>query len=469
MKPITLCNTNNFNGGHNSSWYTNMEFRNHKIVPLLTRSTSNYRLDVPNTINSSKFPNLVTEYKCSAPETALNMRYTPNEWFQKQINYYNESNSCRYLSEKVRNETLRIIRDAEEKVRSGQHNTSRRLGERINDVSFWRNELISELERLLQEIERLQECCSILNKAIKDIESPLHIAEECLYHREARKDTERVHDESEKCLFKEIEILNQNRKKLETCLDKCKNQLRDCRMSQCHLELDLKNKESALEIDKMCHQLNNYSHGLQYYTGTQKYDKCFIEQDTWIQAVNQIIKESQTERSKSYQLRTNAEALMMKITQEIWDAWNNTNNVLAHRSSELLEAKNKLQQHLQMIQQEIFDVEKNLELIYKAITDKSYILKVAYTRLETRMYRPDIELCRDYVHTSLQKEINETNHEIERMHRTLEKLENQHQKLLKTRTMLEHDLELKVDAIHIDHDKITGLRRAYPINVLFKF
>ena len=37
--------------------------------------------------------------------------------------------------------------------------------------------------------------------------------------------------------------------------------------------------------------------------------------------------------------------------------------------------------------------------MYKAIRDKNYILKVAYTRLEARMYRPDIELCHDYVHT----------------------------------------------------------------------
>lgn len=44
-----------------------------------------------------------------------------------------------------------------------------------------------ELERLLQEIEKLQDCHSALDKAIKDIEDPLHIAEECLYHREARK------------------------------------------------------------------------------------------------------------------------------------------------------------------------------------------------------------------------------------------------------------------------------------------
>lgn len=40
-----------------------------------------------------------------------------------------------------------------------------------------------------------------------------------------RIDTELVHDNSEKCLAKEIEILNQNRTKLTICLDKCKNQV----------------------------------------------------------------------------------------------------------------------------------------------------------------------------------------------------------------------------------------------------
>lgn len=79
------------------------------------------------------------------------------------------------------------FRNAEEKIQHGQYDTSRRLGERINDVTFWRNEVTAELERMLQEIERLQDCRSVLEKAIRDIEGPLHIAEECLYHREARK------------------------------------------------------------------------------------------------------------------------------------------------------------------------------------------------------------------------------------------------------------------------------------------
>lgn len=82
---------------------------------------------------------------------------------------------------------LKLFRAAEEKIHNFQHDTDRRLGERITDVTFWRNEVAAELERLIQECERLQDCRAVLEKAIQDIEGPLHIAEECLYHREARK------------------------------------------------------------------------------------------------------------------------------------------------------------------------------------------------------------------------------------------------------------------------------------------
>lgn len=70
---------------------------------------------------------------------------------------------------------------------------------------------------------------------------------------------------------------------------------------------------------------------------------------------------------------------------------------------------------------------------------------------------------------SLQKEIDDINYQLERMHKALKELENQHQKLLRTRTMLEHDLALKIDALYIDKEKVCGLRRAYPVNALFRF
>jgi len=74
-----------------------------------------------------------------------------------------------------------------------------------------------------------------------------------------------------------------------------------------------------------------------------------------------------------------------------------------------------------------------------------------------------------FLFCSLQKEIDEINYQLERMHKALKELENQHQKLLRTRTMLEHDLALKIDAMYIDKEKVCGLRRAYPVNALFRF
>lgn len=44
----------------------------------------------------------------------------------------------------------------------------------------------NELEKLLTETSLLQDCSRALKKAVNDIEGPLHIAQECLYHREKR-------------------------------------------------------------------------------------------------------------------------------------------------------------------------------------------------------------------------------------------------------------------------------------------
>ena len=42
-------------------------------------------------------------------------------------------------------------------------------------------------------------------------------------------------------------------------------------------------------------------------------------------------------------------------------------------------------------------MEKNIELLKKAIQDKEAPMQVAQTRLDTRIRRPNVELCRDPV------------------------------------------------------------------------
>lgn len=84
------------------------------------------------------------------------------------------------------------------------------------------------------------------------------------------------------------------------------------------------------------------------------------KQETWAEAANRIIQKSQGDRTKSRRLRSESESLVNRIAQEMWDTWNSTNNALTRRSSEMLEAKSKLQQHLQKVS--TYDKKTNVSL-----------------------------------------------------------------------------------------------------------
>lgn len=49
-------------------------------------------------------------------------------------------------------------------------------------------------------------------------------------------------------------------------------QLRNNRAAQHELETDVTSKEGALGIDNICHQMNNFSKGINYYGGIEKFD-----------------------------------------------------------------------------------------------------------------------------------------------------------------------------------------------------
>jgi tektin-3 len=178
---------------------------------------------------------------------------------------------------------------------------------------------------------------------------------------------------------------------------------------------------------------------------------------------------SQSERAKSSQLRSDAEALINACASSVWDCWSNSNNSLNRRASEVMEAKSKVQLHLHKTQQEIFDVEKQIDMLRKAINDKSNPLKVAQTRLEARGHRPDLELCRDNAHVRLVEEVCEIQDSVGNLQRKLQDAESQHQNLLRTKSTLEGNLKNKVDALFIDREKCMGLRRSFPVNNTIKY
>lgn len=375
----------------------------------------------------------------------------------------------RNISERLRNEAVRVIREADEKICQGQRDAGRRLGERLTDVTFWRNELNTEMEKIQSEISVLQEAKKKTGKALEDLEGPLHVAQECLYNREKRKDMEKVHDNVEKSLLLEIDIIRRSQSQLKDMYDKASKQLQNNRSAQFTLEEDVGLKESALGIDSVCHQLNNNSRGINYYGGIEKFDPSVSTMEAWAQSSGTRINKSQNERGKSIQIRSEIDSLVNASTSRVWDHWSNTNNALDRRSSELSEAKNKIQLHLHKVQNEIFDMERHIALLQKSIQDTSHPLKVAQTRLEARAHRPGVELCKDFAQMRIVQEVHDIHENVRVLHHKLQEAESQHQQLLKTRANLEADLHKKVESLFIDREKCMGLRRSFPVDNLIKY
>ena len=100
------------------------------------------------------------------------------------------------------------------------------------------------------------------------------------------------------------------------------------------------------------------------------------------------------------------DGLITQCANEMWSHWNSTNMSFQQRVTETNDTANKLQSHLSKTMQELYDQEKHIEALKKALRDKGPPLKVAQTRLEARTHRPDVELCRDPPHHRLVEEVN---------------------------------------------------------------
>ncbi|GAB1296225.1 Tektin-3 [Apodemus speciosus] len=133
--------------------------------------------------------------------TTLFTRYTPDDWYRSNLVSFQESNSSRHNSERLRVDTSRLIQDKYQQIRKTQADSTRNLGERVNDIAFWKSEITHELDEMIGETNALTDIKRRLERGLIETEAPLQVARECLFHREKRMGIDLVHDEAEKELL----------------------------------------------------------------------------------------------------------------------------------------------------------------------------------------------------------------------------------------------------------------------------
>ncbi|XP_041830673.1 tektin-3 [Melanotaenia boesemani] len=432
-------------------WRTNSYFKGSNIVPS------------PPSMQRENF-DLVRAKTTFYPSnrSALTTRYTPDDWYKSNHSNYRESESSRKSAERLRKDTIRLMQNKEQLTRRTQENTSKNLAERVNDIVFWRSELSHEIDNMVTEIAALSEVKRRLERALAETEGPLQVSQECLYHREKRMSIDLVHDDVEKDLIKEVEVIKSCQERMRRHLDRAIAQLASNRAAQHELEKDMSDKVSAQRIDDRCHYMRNTSDGIGYYRGIDRIDHAVSLPDSWSKFTDDNILQSQSERAASHKLRDEIEILLNTTSNEMWNQFNNVNVAFTNRLAETVDAKNSLQGHLAKTLQEIFQTEMLIESLKKALRDKECPLKVAQTRLEERTRRPNIELCRDNPHHRLVSEVREIEDTIHYLKERLMEAENTLQTLVKTKVTLEHDLSIKANSLFLDQEKCMSMRKSFP-------
>ncbi|KAF5404323.1 putative cystoskeletal protein tektin [Paragonimus heterotremus] len=398
----------------------------------------------------------------SAARNALYTRYTPRDWFASYQRLLQSNDRGQKDSECLRYDSERLMDETNERTKNNQNESSRQLGDRLSDIAFWQNELTDELDKMVKEINDLVRGKRVAEKLLAEVENQLHIAQECLYQREKRQCVDLVHDNVEKALLAEVETVLRSQEMLRNLIDRANTQLEMNRAAQHEMEVDLKNKFTAQQIDETAVGMKNSSAGVHYYEGVENIEQCASVPETWNQHVHDIVSRSRAERAASRKLREDIGNGLAQIGQFLAESWADVNTALAQRIREVTDARNQLQSSLGHTLQEIFDTEREIEALKAAIRAKEAYLKTATSRLNIRLRRPGMEHVCDAAQMQLKCEVAQIKDSIRELKQQLCRAQDILQELLRLRSAKEAELAVKNNSIFIDREKCLALRSNWP-------
>ncbi|NP_001007398.2 tektin-1 [Danio rerio] len=377
-------------------------------------------------------------------------RFLPSEWKHANQEHYRSSEAGRKHSEKLTAECERLIEECNKSNKRMQHDTQKRLERRIQDIKFWRQELVQKFEQMVQEIETLIIYKSRVEKALESCSEPFQVTLQCLAERQKRVAIDLVHDEVEEELLKEKEVVEGVMVLLQRTLEQINEQIRLIRSVKYYLEKDLQDKFQAEHIDDFCSLLTNTSPDLNEGNSSFKYSGAAVTPEEWESLCNLNISKAEKEKNNSLSLRALVDSLLEQTARDMRRQYETTGRAFDLRIEETKTAKEQLENQLNELLAEIANQEKNQDALRLAVAEKEAPLKVAQTRLSTRSQRPNVELCHDPPQIQLLAQIKELTNHVQRLSEALELSESELKALAYNQLRLEEEIQVKTNSLYID-------------------
>ncbi|NXP94147.1 TEKT1 protein, partial [Passerina amoena] len=387
----------------------------------------------------------------------------PSEWYTANQMQRASTESQKSRSECMIAESWRLVDEIEKTTQKTQSDVNKKLEQRREEIKFWKQELDNKLEQIVHETEILLTFKNRLERALEGCKEPLVVAQKCLLYRQRRVGIDLVHDEVEQQLLKEVEVLQGIIALLGRTLEQTNEQIRLNRSAKYDLDMDLKDKFTALTIDDYCASLTNDTPHIIYADDAMKLEGNFISPEDWIDFTNVNVEKADKQRNNSLALKALIDGILSQIANDMRKQCEMVNNAFRNRVKEVKDAKHKLETLLAMVMDETASQEKNIAALKKAITDKEAPVKVAQTRLEARNHRPNVELCYDTVHSSLMSEVQEITKNIQRQD-ALAQAQTELKGLSRRQLSLEEEIKVKENTLYIDEVLCMQMRESVCIN-----
>ncbi|XP_049871168.1 tektin-B1-like [Pectinophora gossypiella] len=304
----------------------------------------------------------------------------------------------RHSAHQLRNET-RI------KTEWDTYHNNNRISARIYEIEQWKSTIQDLLNRINREMDLLKEEKASTERELEQLNLPLLVCSECLSNRDGRRSTELTYDMADTELKKELCVTESNKKLL---IDRCQSaweKINKLEVMKFKLQLDLNDKNEALAIDKDMLSLDKNCANITFKTDSLKTPKRMITGQQWVDKVEGMKRMAEDELRDTLRLRESLFVARGRARNALRAQTDVTNYMLRRRIYDTQRARNELEWQKIKMEENMDKLKAELKIMGEQFTDKVDALKVAETRLETRGYRPGIELASDEADVGLKEEV----------------------------------------------------------------
>ncbi|XP_010141304.1 PREDICTED: tektin-2, partial [Buceros rhinoceros silvestris] len=378
-------------------------------------------------------------------------RFSVPDWHTNSHLISADAERQRSASHQIRQEARALRNETNNQTKWDEHDNQTRLAERISRVNRWKETLDKCLADIDAEIDALAQVKEAAERALQAKNLPMDVSVECLTLHESRRAIDVVRDLVEEELHKEVKVIDKAKRELQQKVSEAFEQL--CRLQEARQQLscDHRHKMEALEIDRVCLSLNVNSPNISFKANPTRIPGGATALDGWEQNSQCNKEQAEAELKASTALREAAVLAIAQTNNELEAQRVATEFALRKRIRDLERAYDELKWQEQNTLEEIAEMEEDIRRLEEDLRSKARDLKVAHTRLETRTYQPDVELCRGQVQYGLTDEVHQLEGTIRALKQKLaesqDALDALHRQLYRVRA----DLSSKANSLLLDN------------------